>query len=678
MKVMIVEDDEAMAKAIGRALHGAGIIADITASGDDALWMVHATSYDAIVLDVMLPDIEGFAVCRMLRDDGVTVPIIMVTARDAVADRIGGLDAGADDYLTKPFSLAELLARLRALTRRPPLPATELTEIGDLRLDPASRRAWRGDDEIMLSAKEFALLETFMRRPGTRAQPAAAVRRRLGRRLRAPLERCRGVRALPAREDRSPIRGHLDRNGAWGRLPDATRRRAARAMTRSWPIRVRLTVAFAAATTLLLIVAGLFVYQRLYADLDEAVDTTLRARLDAATRLYEATGGLDEYPLEEASEDFVQIINLDGEVIASAGGITQPALDADLLHKAPHGTITLDRRFSSMDGTIRVLAEPSGNGSGVIVAVGRSLLDRDDALRDLRISFLLGGPIAVAVASAVGYSLARRGFAPVEQIRRTADRLSLTGDGSRLPVPDRRDEIQRLALTLNAMLERIELAFENERRFVADASHELRTPIAVVKTELEAALSLPDDPELLLESLRSAIDECDRLAQLADDLLIVARLADGQLPLACQHIDVSKLLGDARLRFVDRATRHDRSIHVDVDGDQTVFVDPTRIRQVLSNLIDNSLRHGAEDITLRARRHADTSRVSIDVIDQGGGFADSIAATAFERFTRGDQARTRTTGAGLGLSIVRSLVHAHHGTVTILPNQPTTVRLELS
>jgi signal transduction histidine kinase len=228
------------------------------------------------------------------------------------------------------------------------------------------------------------------------------------------------------------------------------------------------------------------------------------------------------------------------------------------------------------------------------------------------------------------------------------------------------------------MIERIEVAFENERRFVADASHELRTPIAVVKTELEAALSLRDDPELLLDSLRSAIDECDGLAQIADDLLIVARLADGQLPLACQPIDVAKLLDDARLRFVDRATRHGRSIHVDVDGDQTVFVDPTRIRQVLSNLIDNSLRHGAGDITLRARRNPDTQRVSIDVIDQGAGFADSIAATAFERFTRGDRARTRTTGAGLGMSIVRSLVHAHHGTVTILPGRPTTVRLELS
>ena len=166
MRVLVVEDDVKMAGLIRRGLVEEGLSADIALTGDDALWMAAATDYDAIVLDVMLPGTDGFAVCRRLREDGRWSPVIMLTARDAVEDRVSGLDAGADDYLTKPFSFAELLARLRALARRPPLERPTVLEVGDLRLDPATRHVWRGETEIGLSAKEFALLETFMRRPG--------------------------------------------------------------------------------------------------------------------------------------------------------------------------------------------------------------------------------------------------------------------------------------------------------------------------------------------------------------------------------------------------------------------------------------------------------------------------------------------------------------------------------
>jgi two-component system, OmpR family, response regulator len=166
MRVLVVEDDVKMASLLRRGLLEEGLAADVARTGDDALWMAEATEYDAIVLDVMLPGADGFDVCRRLRESGRWSPVLMLTARDAVEDRVAGLDAGADDYLTKPFSFAELLARLRALARRAPLERAAVLEAGDLRLDPATRRAWRGDVEIVLSAKEFALLETFMRRPG--------------------------------------------------------------------------------------------------------------------------------------------------------------------------------------------------------------------------------------------------------------------------------------------------------------------------------------------------------------------------------------------------------------------------------------------------------------------------------------------------------------------------------
>jgi two-component system OmpR family response regulator len=166
VRVLVVEDDMRMAAAIRRALRSAGVLADVTASGDDAQWMAVATAYDAIVLDVMLPGIDGFETCNQLRRTGVWTPIIMVTARDSVADRVRGLDAGADDYLTKPFSLEELLARLRALGRREGVERPAILSVGSLRMDPATRQVWRGNSEIDLSAKEFALLDVFMRHSG--------------------------------------------------------------------------------------------------------------------------------------------------------------------------------------------------------------------------------------------------------------------------------------------------------------------------------------------------------------------------------------------------------------------------------------------------------------------------------------------------------------------------------
>jgi two-component system, OmpR family, response regulator len=166
MRVLVVEDDVKMAAAIRRGLRFEGIIVDLAEGGEQAIRQVGATEYDAVLLDVMLPDLDGFETCRRLRSQGIWVPILMLTARDAIEDRVRGLDTGADDYLTKPFSLAELTARLRALARRGPVERPTVLEVGDLQLDPATHEVFRGEDEIKLSAREFALLETFMRRPG--------------------------------------------------------------------------------------------------------------------------------------------------------------------------------------------------------------------------------------------------------------------------------------------------------------------------------------------------------------------------------------------------------------------------------------------------------------------------------------------------------------------------------
>jgi two-component system OmpR family response regulator len=166
MRVLIVEDKVKMAGQLWRGLRGAGMAADVAINGEDALWMADATSYDAVVLDVMLPGIDGFETVRRLRAQGLWVPVLMLTARGSVEDRVAGLDGGADDYMTKPFELRELNARLRALVRRDAVERPTVLEVGGLRLDPASRRVWRDGQEVELAEKPFALLEAFMRRPG--------------------------------------------------------------------------------------------------------------------------------------------------------------------------------------------------------------------------------------------------------------------------------------------------------------------------------------------------------------------------------------------------------------------------------------------------------------------------------------------------------------------------------
>jgi len=166
MRVLIVEDQAKLAGLLRNRFRREGVLVDVTSRGEDALWMAGTTRFDVVILDVMLPGIDGLETCRRLRDDGVSSPVLLLTARDAIGDRVAGLNEGADDYLTKPFAFDELLARVRALARRPPTQRASVIEVDDLRLDTAGVRAWRGSTELALSAKELLLLEAFMVRPG--------------------------------------------------------------------------------------------------------------------------------------------------------------------------------------------------------------------------------------------------------------------------------------------------------------------------------------------------------------------------------------------------------------------------------------------------------------------------------------------------------------------------------
>jgi signal transduction histidine kinase len=301
---------------------------------------------------------------------------------------------------------------------------------------------------------------------------------------------------------------------------------------------------------------------------------------------------------------------------------------------------------------------------GVLV-VGASNEDRADALDDLLTQMLVGGPAVLAVATLAGWLLAGAAFRPVEAMRRRAAAISSDSAGERLPVPRARNEMYRLGTTLNDMLDRLDDGLRRERRFVADASHELRTPLALLQTELELALRRRRSREELEATLRLAAGDVDRLARLAEDLLVLATGEDGRLPVRKEPVDVPELLRSVAQRFSARAAASRRLVEVDLAGwprgaTVTLSADRVRLEHVLGDLVDNALRHGTGQVRLEAA--TDEGSVVLRVRDEGPGFPPDFLPHAFERFSRSEASRT-SGGAGLGLAIVEAVAQAHGGVV---------------
>jgi signal transduction histidine kinase len=315
----------------------------------------------------------------------------------------------------------------------------------------------------------------------------------------------------------------------------------------------------------------------------------------------------------------------------------------------------LNERLSRRQGEWRVLvsAAPSGNHVAVFA---RSLEPRAESLDHLRHELVIFLPLALLAASLGGYALAAGALRPVELLRRRAEAVE-PGDPGRLPVPPARDEVARLAQTLNEMLGRLQAAVEHERRFVADASHELRTPLALLRTELDLALRRPRSREELESALHSAADETQRLSRLAEDLLLIARADRRPLPLRPEVVAADDLLAEAAARFASQASSLGRELRV-VETGLRVEADPLRVGQALVNLVDNSLTHGGGTVELAAEQR--DGFVELHVRDAGSGFPLEFRDRAFDRFSRADEARSGG-GSGLGLSIVELVAEAHGG-----------------
>jgi two-component system OmpR family sensor kinase len=430
------------------------------------------------------------------------------------------------------------------------------------------------------------------------------------------------------------------------------------------PIRIRLTLPFALAMAVVLTGLGAFVYVRVGSTLLASTDQNLLAQATEATARLQSGGQLLDRDATGAAS-VAEVIGAGGGVLSSYPIGLPPLLGAASVRSVLAGhDHRATRTITGQPGRWRLLAIRAQTGKlSEVLVLGGSLRERDESLERLRHELLFSSPLALLVATLAGYILAGAALRPVEAMRRKAEAISAATPGTRLPVPRARDEITRLAETLNEMLGRLETAFEHERRFIAEASHELRTPLALLRTELELALRKPRSREELEEALHSAAEETDRLTALAADLLLIARAEEKAVPLHLETLSVGELLGTVATRFSSRAAELGREIVVSLDEELSLEADPRRVEQALGNLVDNAFLHGAGTVRLSARR-AEGDRLELHVSDEGSGFPSGFAARAFDRFSRADEARRRS-GSGLGLAIVRSIALAHHGSAGV-------------
>lgn len=437
------------------------------------------------------------------------------------------------------------------------------------------------------------------------------------------------------------------------------------------PIRLRLALLFALATAVLVSVGGYAFVRSLANGLESSLDSSLRTRAATLEQVVRnATGGADlqdggRNRLFQSEDELTQVLDPASQIAAASEEAGNRPLVSESLHRRARS----EPQFTSVTRggeRFRVLATSvqRTDGSWTVIA-GSSLESADNAVSRVVRALVIAGPIVVVLAGVGAWLLATGALRPVERMRRRAAAISEHDAASRLPVPATRDEIASLATTMNDLLTRLQRALARERAFVADAGHELRTPLAVLRTELELADRPQRSYDDLREAIRNAAVETDRLARLSEQLLFLARREEDRGARVRDVEPLMPLLRRSAEAFRTRAADH--GVTLDVSGDDGIAapLEPDDVRRAIDNLLDNALRFAPTGTGVRVRARRDRDHVVIEVLDEGPGFADEFLPHAFERFRRADDARSRTEGgSGLGLAIVLAVAHDHGGTAT--------------
>lgn len=450
-------------------------------------------------------------------------------------------------------------------------------------------------------------------------------------------------------------------------------------------IRLRLALLFTAATMVLLVGGGYLFLHRLQIGLENSLDGTLSTRADGILSEIGPVSSaeidrpaLGHTKLGDVNGIFAQLLSPAGRLLDSSRGVASAPLISSAQAAAATratvvGDISVNIHAAGEKGpeTLRMLATSSSrSGPVIVVAVGRDVIDQ--AVHRATLQLLALGAIVLVLAGPGSWLLARSALRPVERMRRQVTELHARDGGAELVVPKSRDEIARLAQTFNGLLERLQAAVLRERAFVADAGHELRTPLSVLKGELELAQRPGRSREALAAAVEVAAEETERLVRLAEDLLILA--GDSEAPhLRFRAFDLSALTAAAIRHAATRASARGVDIVLCTPGEVQTTGDPDRIRQAIDNLLSNAVRHSPDHstITVTISVSADGSELTLTVHDQGQGFPTDFIPVAFDRFTRADNPRARSGGApadqggnGLGLAIVASVMATHGGAAT--------------
>ena len=450
-------------------------------------------------------------------------------------------------------------------------------------------------------------------------------------------------------------------------------------ITRS--IRFRMALWYAALLAAALVLFGAASYVGLERYLQKSLEESLvkQARSIGDVLIVNINQSGQDYVNNEITEHyspeingrFIRVTRADGKPIFISGLPKDGTFDPAHV-PPPHLPVTqpFSHEVEMSDGhelLLHGLPYRASDGSQFLIEVAAPYNQIESVLRGLLLTFALGLPLIVALAIGGGYLLMRRALHPVDEIRQKAAQITSRNLGERLPVVHTGDELERLAVDLNRMIERLETSFHQVNRFSADASHELRTPLTVLQGELESmARSSSNLPIEIRDTIGSALEETQRLAKIVENLLAISRLEAGEARKQLERLDFAELARSTADQM--RLLAEEKNIHLDCNGGEHVEVDadPARLKQVVVNLLDNAIKYTPEKGRVSISVVKQDSRAVLEVEDNGIGISTDDLPHVFERFYRADKARSRQMGGtGLGLSIVRSICLAHGGRVTV-------------
>ncbi len=670
MRILVIEDETKVGCFIKRALEEESYAVDLCEDGAKGLEMALHTNYDLLIVDLMLPSLPGLDILKGVRQARIQTPILILTAQSQVDQRVKGLDAGADDYLTKPFAIDELLARIRALLRRGSTESPGVLQIDDLGIEPGHARSDQRRPADRPHLEGICPARIFDAPYGTRVDPSYDFRTCVEPGLRHVHQCHRCLRELSPQQDRP---------GALKEADSHYSRKRIYAEGRLMPLRVRLTLWYGTALALILIIFSTILYVITARSLHDAVDESLEETAAAAVRSLEERGFLPLIDEDELMSQFPELARIDKffQIFSPSGTITirspnmkqhEMPLSRQALEVAYSGRSLLEFAKYPKEPPLRLISVPIiYRGSLLyIIQVGTSMDSVEETLNRLLLVLLVSMPIALAVSLAGGWFMAGRALRPVDAITLAAQRIAGGDLTQRLTVPASADEIGRLTKTFNDMIDRLETSFRQIRQFSSDASHELRTPLTVMKGETELALRRPRETDDYKVVLESNLEEIDRMTRIVDELLFLSRADMGEVKMERLPVPLDTLVEDLHRQASLLGQERDIQVVLRTTAPAVVLGDELRLRELFLNLLDNAVKYSRPGGTVDIALTIEQTHARVSVTDHGIGIAQEDQSRIFDRFYRTDEARAHTKkGTGLGLAICAWIVESHRGRIEV-------------